>query len=136
MYFDLPEETRDLQDMVCEFGAKKIAPNAAEWSGAETQKQRWPAPLARGEAFGAFGPTEPGAGSDAAGISTTARRADGGWLINGTKMFITRAGTGISQGVTLLTDRHERGRAETVRHLLRPDRDRGHSCGSWRSARA
>ncbi|MFF2852004.1 acyl-CoA dehydrogenase family protein [Streptomyces sp. NPDC058001] len=70
--------------------------------GTEEQKRRWLTPLATGEAIGAFGLTEPDAGSDAAGIATTARRADGGWLINGTKMFITNAGTDISQGVTLL----------------------------------
>ncbi|MGW3287950.1 acyl-CoA dehydrogenase family protein [Streptomyces sp. NPDC001002] len=80
--------------------------------GTEAQKQRWLAPLARGEAIGAFGLTEPDAGSDAAGIATTARRADGGWVLNGTKMFITNAGTDISQGVTLLavTGRDEEGR--------------------------
>ncbi|MEV8541973.1 acyl-CoA dehydrogenase family protein [Streptomyces sp. NPDC051572] len=70
--------------------------------GTEEQKRRWLTPLAKGEALGAFGLTEPDAGSDAAGIVTTARRADGGWVINGTKMFITNAGTDISQGVTLL----------------------------------
>jgi len=70
--------------------------------GTEEQKHRWLTPLAKGEAIGAFGLTEPDAGSDAAGIATTARRADGGWVINGTKMFITNAGTDISQGVTLL----------------------------------
>jgi len=137
MDFDLPEETRALQDMVREFAAKEITPYAAEWSeqeqfptevftklgglglmgmlvpeayggaeadmvsyvavmeelgaadqsvaaswnahstiaslpllvyGTEEQKQRWLAPLARGEAIGAFGLTEPDAGSDAAGI--------------------------------------------------------------------
>ncbi|MEV6483332.1 acyl-CoA dehydrogenase family protein [Streptomyces sp. NPDC051576] len=80
--------------------------------GTQEQKHRWLAPLARGEALGAFGLTEPDAGSDAAGITTTARRADGGWVINGTKMFITNAGTDISQGVTLLavTGRDDEGR--------------------------
>jgi alkylation response protein AidB-like acyl-CoA dehydrogenase len=80
--------------------------------GTEEQKHRWLAPLAAGEAIGAFGLTEPEAGSDAAGIATTARRADGGWVINGTKMFITNAGTDISQGVTILavTGRGDGGR--------------------------
>ncbi|MEU1342348.1 acyl-CoA dehydrogenase family protein [Streptomyces sp. NPDC005827] len=80
--------------------------------GTEEQKHRWLAPLAAGEAIGAFGLTEPEAGSDAAGIATTARRVDGGWVINGTKMFITNAGTDISQGVTILavTGREEGGR--------------------------
>ncbi|MEU6539115.1 acyl-CoA dehydrogenase family protein [Streptomyces sp. NPDC047000] len=80
--------------------------------GTEEQKHRWLAPLAAGEAIGAFGLTEPEAGSDAAGIATVARRVDGGWVIDGTKMFITNAGTDISQGVTLLavTGREEGGR--------------------------
>lgn len=70
--------------------------------GTETQKERWLRPLAEGTHIGAFGLTEPGAGSDAASIRTTARRADGGWLLNGTKMFITNAGTDMSLGVSLL----------------------------------
>ena len=70
--------------------------------GTEAQKQRWLVPLARGEKLGAFGLTEPGAGSDARGIRTTATRDGDGWVINGTKMFITNAGTDMSLGVTLL----------------------------------
>ena len=70
--------------------------------GTERQKQRWLRPLATGERLGAFGLTEPAAGSDAAGITTRAERSDGGWLINGTKMFISNAGTDISLGVTIL----------------------------------
>ncbi|GAA3204315.1 acyl-CoA dehydrogenase family protein [Actinocorallia longicatena] len=70
--------------------------------GTEEQKQRWLRPLATGEKIGAFGLTEPGAGSDAAGIATRAERSRDGWLINGTKMFISNAGTDMSLGVTLL----------------------------------
>ncbi|MGC5255720.1 acyl-CoA dehydrogenase family protein [Gordonia sp. DT218] len=70
--------------------------------GTEEQKQRWLRPLARGEAIGAFGLTEPSAGSDAAAVRTHARPADGGWVLNGTKMFITNAGTDITLGVTVL----------------------------------
>ena len=70
--------------------------------GTEAQKRRWLVPLARGEKLGAFGLTEPGAGSDARGIRTTATRDGDGWVINGTKMFITNAGTDMSLGVTLL----------------------------------
>jgi alkylation response protein AidB-like acyl-CoA dehydrogenase len=58
--------------------------------------------MAEGRVLGAFGLTEPDAGSDARGISTTARRRDGGWLINGRKTFISNAGTDMSFGVTLL----------------------------------
>ncbi|WP_033288411.1 acyl-CoA dehydrogenase family protein [Amycolatopsis jejuensis] len=70
--------------------------------GTHEQKDRWLRPLATGEAIGAFGLTEPTAGSDAAGIRTRARRADGGWLLDGTKMFISNAGTEMSLGVTVL----------------------------------
>ena len=59
-------------------------------------------PLAEGRVLGAFGLTEPDAGSDARGISTRAERRDGGWLINGRKTFISNAGTDMSFGVTLL----------------------------------
>ncbi|WP_326565616.1 acyl-CoA dehydrogenase family protein [Amycolatopsis rhabdoformis] len=70
--------------------------------GTHEQKERWLRPLATGQAIGAFGLTEPTAGSDAAGIRTRARRADGGWLLDGTKMFISNAGTEMSLGVTVL----------------------------------
>jgi short/branched chain acyl-CoA dehydrogenase len=70
--------------------------------GTREQKDRWLRPLATGTHIGAFGLTEPTAGSDAASIRTTATRDAGGWLINGTKMFITNAGTDMSLGVTVL----------------------------------
>src|ERR1043165_3369399 len=70
--------------------------------GSDAQRERWLRPLAEGRALGAFGLTEPDAGSDARGIRTRAARADGGWLINGRKAFISNAGTDMSFGVTLL----------------------------------
>jgi acyl-CoA dehydrogenase len=57
--------------------------------GTEEQKQRWLVPGIAGEKIGALGITEPGAGSDVAGITTTAKRIDGGYLVNGAKTFIT-----------------------------------------------
>src|SRR5213079_2418904 len=57
--------------------------------GTEEQKQRWLVPGIRGEKIGALGITEPDAGSDVAGIKTHAKRVEGGWLVNGSKMFIT-----------------------------------------------
>ncbi|HEY2052679.1 MAG TPA: acyl-CoA dehydrogenase family protein [Solirubrobacterales bacterium] len=57
--------------------------------GSEEQRQRWLVPGIAGEKIGALGITEPGAGSDVAGISTTARKIDGGYLVNGSKTFIT-----------------------------------------------
>jgi acyl-CoA dehydrogenase len=57
--------------------------------GTEDQKQRYLVPGIRGEKIGALGITEPDAGSDVAGIKTTARKVDGGYVVNGSKMFIT-----------------------------------------------
>ena len=59
--------------------------------GSEAQKEKYLAPLARGEHLGAWGLTEPSAGSDASGTRTTAVRKDGGWIVNGSKNFITHA---------------------------------------------
>jgi alkylation response protein AidB-like acyl-CoA dehydrogenase len=70
--------------------------------GTEAQKQRWLVPLARGERLGAFGLTEPEAGSDARGIRTTAREDGDGWIIDGGKMFTSNAGTEMSLGVIIL----------------------------------
>jgi alkylation response protein AidB-like acyl-CoA dehydrogenase len=70
--------------------------------GTDAQRQRWLRPLAEGRVLGAFGLTEPDAGSDARGIRTRAERHDGGWVINGRKTFISNAGTDMSFGVTLL----------------------------------
>jgi acyl-CoA dehydrogenase len=57
--------------------------------GTEEQKERYLRPAIAGEKIGALAITEPDAGSDVAGIKTNARRVDGGWLVNGSKMFIT-----------------------------------------------
>ena len=57
--------------------------------GTEDQKQRFLAPAIRGERIAALGISEPGAGSDVAGIRTFARKVDGGYVVNGSKTFIT-----------------------------------------------
>jgi acyl-CoA dehydrogenase len=57
--------------------------------GSEEQKQRYLAPAIRGEKIGALGITEPDAGSDVASLRTTATRVDGGFLVNGSKTYIT-----------------------------------------------
>ena len=59
--------------------------------GTEEQKQKYLVPLARGEKIGAFGLTEPNAGSDAGGTETTAIDKGDHWLLNGGKIFITNA---------------------------------------------
>lgn len=70
--------------------------------GDDAQRERWLRPLAEGKAFGAFGLTEPDAGSDAAAIRTTATRSGTDWIIDGQKMFISNAGTDMSFGVIVL----------------------------------
>jgi alkylation response protein AidB-like acyl-CoA dehydrogenase len=82
--------------------------------GDDAQRDRWLRPLASGTALGAFGLTEPDAGSDARGIRTRAVRRDGGWLINGQKAFISNAGTDMSFGVTLLARTEAEGRYATL----------------------
>ena len=69
--------------------------------GDEAQKQEWLPLLASGEGLAAFGLTEPEAGSDSGATRTRAELRDGEWIVNGSKMFITNAGTDISACVTI-----------------------------------
>ncbi len=69
--------------------------------GNEEQKREWLPRLASGKNLAAFGLTEPGAGSDAGATRTTAELRDGNWTINGSKIFITNAGTDITACVTI-----------------------------------
>ena len=69
--------------------------------GTEAQKQAWLPQLASGQMLGAFGLTEPDAGSDAGGTRTTARLEGGEWVINGSKQFITNSGTDITGLITV-----------------------------------
>jgi alkylation response protein AidB-like acyl-CoA dehydrogenase len=69
--------------------------------GSEEQKRHWLPDLASGKRLAAFGLTEPGAGSDAGATRTQAELRDGSWVINGSKIFITNAGTDISGCVTI-----------------------------------
>jgi short/branched chain acyl-CoA dehydrogenase len=69
--------------------------------GSEEQKERWLPDLASGKRLAAFGLTEPGAGSDAGNTRTTAELREGKWFVNGSKLFITNAGTDITWGVTI-----------------------------------
>jgi short-chain 2-methylacyl-CoA dehydrogenase len=84
--------------------------------GSEEQKREWLPQLCSGRRLGAFGLTEPEAGSDAGNTRTRARLQDGEWVIDGAKQFITNAGTDIS-GVVCITavtspDHPENGRKE------------------------
>jgi alkylation response protein AidB-like acyl-CoA dehydrogenase len=69
--------------------------------GTEEQKREWLPDLASGRKLAAFGLTEPEAGSDAGATQTRADLRDGQWVVNGSKIFITNAGTDISACVTL-----------------------------------
>jgi short/branched chain acyl-CoA dehydrogenase len=69
--------------------------------GSDEQKTRWLPDLASGRRLAAFGLTEPGAGSDAGATRTTAELRDGSWVVNGSKLFITNAGTDLTWGVTI-----------------------------------
>jgi alkylation response protein AidB-like acyl-CoA dehydrogenase len=69
--------------------------------GTEAQKQEWLPDLAAGRRLAAFGLTEPGAGSDAGATRTRAELRNGTWVVDGSKIFITNAGTDISGCVTI-----------------------------------
>jgi short-chain 2-methylacyl-CoA dehydrogenase len=69
--------------------------------GNDEQKQQWLPDLASGKKLAAFGLTEPEAGSDAGATRTRAESRDGEWVVNGSKIFITNAGTDITSCVTI-----------------------------------
>jgi short/branched chain acyl-CoA dehydrogenase len=69
--------------------------------GSEEQKKTWLPDLAAGKRLAAFALTEPGAGSDAVSMRTSAELRDGKWVVNGSKIFITNAGTDITACVTI-----------------------------------
>ncbi|MDT7603156.1 MAG: hypothetical protein QOF61_1153 [Acidobacteriota bacterium] len=82
--------------------------------GTEEQKQKYLVPLAQGQKLGAWGLTEPQAGSDASGTRTTAVRRDGGWVVNGAKNFITHAIHGDTCVAMASTDRAMRSKGITA----------------------
>ncbi|MBI2901077.1 MAG: acyl-CoA dehydrogenase [Planctomycetes bacterium] len=73
--------------------------------GSEELKRKYVPPNARGETIGAYGLTEPGAGSDSSGTATTATKVPGGWRISGSKMFMTNASVSHVMTVTAVTDK-------------------------------
>jgi alkylation response protein AidB-like acyl-CoA dehydrogenase len=100
--------------------------------GSEEQKREWLPRLCRGELLGAFGLTEPEAGSDAGNTQTRAVLEDGEWVINGAKQFITNAGTDISGLVviTAVTGRSGRSNGEReISNLLVPNGTPGYEQG-------
>ena len=99
--------------------------------GNKEQKERYLSPLARGEQLWAFGLTEPEAGSDSGGTQTRATLRDGQWHINGSKAFITNAGTAMTSGVTItsVTGRLPNGRNE-ITNLIVPKDTPGYVIGN------
>jgi short/branched chain acyl-CoA dehydrogenase len=108
--------------------------------GSEEQKAEWLPQLCSGRRLAAYGLTEPEAGSDAGNTRTTARLVDGEWIINGSKTFITNAGTDISGCVTItaVTDQSN-GRRE-ISNILVPAGTPGYVVGEryhkmgWRAS--
>ena len=81
-----------------------LASKPIELFGTDEQKQRWLRPLAEGEYIGGWALTEPGSGSDASDMDTTARKDGDEWVLNGTKQFITNASEAGSVLVKAVTD--------------------------------
>ncbi|RDI41995.1 acyl-CoA dehydrogenase [Falsibacillus pallidus] len=82
--------------------------------GSEEQKQKYLRPMAQGEKIGAYGLTEPGSGSDAGGMRTTAREDGGDYILNGSKIFITNGGIADIYVVFALTDPTQKQRGTTA----------------------
>jgi alkylation response protein AidB-like acyl-CoA dehydrogenase len=76
-------------------------------AGDDAQKKKWLPKLTSGEWIGAWGLTEPGSGSDAAGMRTTAVKDGNDWILNGTKNFITNASHADISVVLVVTDRND-----------------------------
>jgi short/branched chain acyl-CoA dehydrogenase len=98
--------------------------------GSQEQRERFLTPLARGEQLWAFGLTEPEAGSDSGGTQTRAELRDGQWHINGSKAFITNAGTAMTGGVTItaVTGQRADGHKE-ITNIIVPKGIPGYSIG-------
>jgi butyryl-CoA dehydrogenase len=82
--------------------------------GTEEQKQKYLRPMAEGKWLGAYGLTEPGSGSDAAGMRTTAKKDGDSYILNGSKIFITNGGPAEVYVVFALTDPEKRTRGITA----------------------
>jgi short/branched chain acyl-CoA dehydrogenase len=97
--------------------------------GSEEQKLEWMPRLCSGEQLGAFGLTEPEAGSDAGNTKTRASLRDGEWVINGSKQFITNAGTDISGVVVITAVTASSNGTREISNLLVPNGTPGYEPG-------
>ncbi len=84
-----------------------LCTNHVMLAGNDEQRKRWIPRLASGEWLGAWGLTEPGSGSDAGGMRTTAERRGDGWILNGSKTFITNGSYADCALVLAVTDREK-----------------------------
>lgn len=91
--------------------------------GTETQKEKYLTPICTGESFGAFGLTEPNAGSDAGGTETTAMLENGEFVINGAKVFITNASYAKHLALTAITNRD--GNKKEISAIIVPTEAKG-----------
>ncbi|WP_071461018.1 acyl-CoA dehydrogenase [Bacillus massilinigeriensis] len=82
--------------------------------GSEEQKQKYLKPMAQGEKIGAYGLTEPGSGSDAGGMRTTAKLDGDDYILNGSKIFITNGGIADIYVVFALTDPESKQKGTTA----------------------
>ena len=89
--------------------------------GTDEQRERWLPDLASGRRLAAFGLTEPEAGSDAGATRTTAELRDGRWLVNGSKIFITNAGTDITACVTITAVTGQQDGQPEISNLVVPN---------------
>ena len=116
-----------------------LAANPIYRFGNEEQRRRWLVPMARGEALGAFALTEPGGGSDAHAVRTTARLERGEWVLDGSKAFITNSGTPITS-VVLVAARDAGAEAGDLSTVIVPAGTAGMSVGAgyrkvgWRAS--
>ena len=97
--------------------------------GTEEQKQEWLPDLCTGKRLGAFGLTEPEAGSDAGNTKTRAELVDGEWVVNGAKQFITNSGTDISGCVTITAVTGQTDKGPEISNLIIPNGTPGYEVG-------
>lgn len=96
-------------------------------AGSREQKEKWLRPMAEGAALGACAITEPGAGSDVTGIRTTATAKDGGYVLNGGKIFITHGG--VAKYITVVAYTNKQLAHKGISLFLVPSDSRGLTIG-------
>ncbi|MBP1707181.1 MAG: acyl-CoA dehydrogenase, short-chain specific [Chloroflexi bacterium] len=101
----MEEMSRVCSGVAISFAASALGSYTLIDFGSDSQKQKFLPDIAAGKRLAAFALTEPAAGSDASAIRTTAEKAQGGYLINGTKQFITNGGEAEIYTVIALTDK-------------------------------